>query len=61
MGDSLVKFLDALSEPVVQYSYYGMALRCETREDAYRVVDCLDPIVSLSHPFDQSDRTDELD
>ncbi|GAA6054854.1 hypothetical protein JCM3770_004109 [Rhodotorula araucariae] len=38
LADCVLLFLDALAEPVVTYEAYDRALRCDARDEAYRVV-----------------------
>ncbi|BGP44054.1 hypothetical protein JCM10449v2_008111 [Rhodotorula kratochvilovae] len=38
LADCALLFLDALAEPVVTFEAYERALRCEARDEAYRVV-----------------------
>lgn len=47
-GTCLLRFLDALPEPVVEYRLYEAAIRCESRDAAYEVLHRLSEVVRPS-------------
>jgi len=42
----LLSFLQNLAEPVIPFSFYSKAIRCEKREEAYGLVQDLPEVVS---------------
>lgn len=46
MADTLVKFLESLAEPVINWNSFSQAIRVESKDEAYRVVEGLDDVVS---------------
>ncbi|GAA5965983.1 hypothetical protein JCM3765_004142 [Sporobolomyces pararoseus] len=47
VAGSLVSLLESLAEPVIPYSQYGRALKCERREDAYGLIQDLPEVHSI--------------